>query len=183
MNEDRDELQLLLQYVSSYALFQVRHFGRLPPSPFVRTPKGLFSYSTGELEDERDVDTFLDVARLVAIGYSAIAVAMAFEESVAMTRRNRPVDSAEQLLLPSPTRRERVIVTVESSPGMKSVFFAVERNGDGKLITFRREAVPRDESVHGKFPEIMPRGPRTVRNRRLARRVLQRMGVNLEFCG
>lgn len=182
-NTGGESVDALLQRAIEYAGHAMRSIGRVPPTFLAETDNGLMIYLPETMGDERAKDNFANTARLVAVGYSASAVAMILESWVTVAKPGKPLDPSVPPSQ-SPDREECVVIMVEGQKGEhRSKFLPIQRDARGRFTGFGGDEMPKFDQMEGRFVGILPTKALSEENRKMARQLLRMMGVAPENHG
>jgi hypothetical protein len=67
----RDKLEALLRQGRHYAEWNLRNYGRIPPSAMALNRDGIMLMVPPRMATEKDKDDFSNAARMLAVGYGA----------------------------------------------------------------------------------------------------------------
>jgi hypothetical protein len=128
-------LDELLALAQGYAEFAMRNIGHVPPSLLANCPTGLIHFIPASLADERAKDTFANTARLICVGYEAIAAVLVLEAWIKIAKPGETLDMTEP---PSEAfdRREVVVLTSETIDHGKQKLLPIIRTDAGGFFGF-----------------------------------------------
>ena len=174
-----DPLEQLLARAEHYADFALRKSGRLAPTLFVDGVNGLVMFIPESLQDARDKDDFVIMARLVCIAHAATAAVMALEGWVTFGKPGEPLDDTP----PSEAfdRRECLVLIGESRAERKQKLLPIVRSHSGAFFGFGEDHKLQADTFTGRFAEILPPREPSEQQCAMAEVLLKLKGVRLEL--
>jgi len=173
---DRAALDALLRQAEEGAAFAMRKIGSVPPTFLAATPSGLLTFIPSTMSDERAKDNLANTARLICVGYEAVAVVLMIE---AWMRLAPPGGKLDLDTPPSEAldRREVVLLIGETFGVHTQRFLPIIRTDAGGFFGFGDYDGPEGDSFQGRFAQLMPPRAAPADQQALARRLLDAMGL------
>ncbi len=169
------QLDGLMAHAEGYANFLMRKSGRVPPTLFVATPKGVLCYVPHDLADVRAKNNFANAARLICAAYGATAVVMVVEGWVTMAKPGEPLDDTP----PSEAfdRREFVVLIGEAAGQKTQKLLPIIRTDAGGFFGFGEFDSQSFTGFEGRFAQLLPPKVPNAEQRALAKAMLEVLGV------
>jgi hypothetical protein len=166
----------LARQAKDYALHMMRTTGSVPPTVIADTSEGLVFCTPAGLADEAAKDRFADLARLLAVAYSARALVMVVEAWVRLAAPDGKLDTTTP---PSqaPDRREMVVLILEDASRRANSFLPIVRDAAGGFVEFGEHSMPEFTSAAGRFAGLMPKQPHDEQLAERARAALLKIGA------
>lgn len=170
-------LDELLALAQGYAEFAMRNIGHVPPSLLANSPIGLIHFVPDSLKDERGKDSFANTARLICVGYEVTTAVLVLEAWIKIAKPGEMLDMSEP---PSEAfdRREVVVLTGETVEHGKQRLLPIIRTDAGGFFGFGEHDGPQLDNFEGRFAQLLPPKRPTAENTKLARAMLESMGIS-----
>jgi len=149
-------LEALAQQAQGYALHMMRTTGSVPPTVIADTKDGFIFCMPSGMPDDAAKDRFADVARYLAIAYSAHAIVMVVEAWVRMAVPGIKLDTATPPSQ-SPDRQEMVVLMLEDQVRSATGLLPIQREGSGEFQEFCQGPALNFTSTSGRFAGLMPK--------------------------
>ena len=178
-------LENLIQQAEHYAEYMMSgSAGTVVATLMALTPEGVLMHVPARMSTEEDKDRFAKVARLIAVGYKASALAMIMEAWIVVPKRRGQKLDMSVPPSQSPDREEVVSIVAESFESCASRFLFIQRDSIGKFTGFGTSLMPDfSDKPEGRFGGIMPPKEPTDEIAASARNLLKAMGIAVESRG
>ena len=165
MAEALEKLALTMSFKAMKSL------GTVPPTLLISNDHACIHFVPTGMLDEAAKDKLAQVARLLAIANSAIAVTTIFESWAHVAK----VPGG-----PLTEKLEVISIMTETESGTRSQILVIHRNERGKFKRLRESGIPRPDSVQGRFTSLLPNRVPTSDDISQARSLLGMMGIDAD---
>jgi hypothetical protein len=177
-HDQPEGLESLARQARNYALHMMRTTGSVPPTVIADTDDGYIFCMPTSLTNDAAKDRFADIARLMAIAYTARAIVMVVEAWATLPNANGHLDT-ETPPSQSPDRKEIVALMLEDHLSSATSLLHIMRNTAGQFIEFGEPGPLQCGETSGRISGLMSSKKPSFQEAAKAKAALQHLGMSV----